>query len=137
VSTAAETRELKAFFIDGGDERLKRRYMESRWLHPSCRRLSDHGWDPGRAPSGSSLRDSADLVIDTSVLTVADLKHMLTGRLAFDALGLRVLVASFAYRHGLPRMPIRSSMRAFSTTRVLKLGPHRRMAAGSIRGNPT
>jgi hypothetical protein len=25
--------------------------------------------DPGRAPSGSSLRDSADLVIDTSVLT--------------------------------------------------------------------
>jgi hypothetical protein len=31
---------------------------------------------------------------------------MLTGRLALDALGLRVLVAYFAYRHGIPRMPI-------------------------------
>jgi UPF0042 nucleotide-binding protein len=53
-----------------------------------------------------ALRDSADLVIDTSVITAADLKHMLTGRLALDALGLRVLVAYFAYRHGIPRMPI-------------------------------
>ena len=31
-SVAAETRELAVLFIDGGDERLERRYMESRWL---------------------------------------------------------------------------------------------------------
>jgi hypothetical protein len=31
---------------------------------------------------------------------------MLTGRLALDASGLRGLVAPFAYRHGIPRMPI-------------------------------
>jgi RNase adaptor protein for sRNA GlmZ degradation len=42
-SAAAETRGLTVVFIDGGDERLKQRYMENRWLHPSCRRLSDHG----------------------------------------------------------------------------------------------
>jgi UPF0042 nucleotide-binding protein len=53
-----------------------------------------------------ALRDSADLVIDTPVLTAADVKHMLTGRLALDAPGLRRLVASFTYRHGIPRMPI-------------------------------
>jgi hypothetical protein len=47
----------------------------------------------------------ADRVIDTSLLT-ADLKHMLTGRLALDALGRRVLVAYYAYRHGVLRMPI-------------------------------
>jgi RNase adaptor protein for sRNA GlmZ degradation len=52
------------------------------------------------------LQDSADLVIDTSVLTAADLARMSTGRLALDALGLRVLVAHFAYRHGIPRIPI-------------------------------
>ena len=53
-----------------------------------------------------ALRDSADLVIDTSVLTAADLKRLLTGRSALDALGLRVFVTYFAYRHGIPRMPI-------------------------------
>lgn len=47
----------------------------------------------------------ADRVIDTSLLT-ADLKHMLTGRLALDGPGLRVLVAYYAYRHGVLRMPI-------------------------------
>jgi hypothetical protein len=46
-NAAAETRGLKALFVDGGDERLKRRYMDSRWLHPSRRRLSDHGWGSG------------------------------------------------------------------------------------------
>jgi RNase adaptor protein for sRNA GlmZ degradation len=53
-----------------------------------------------------ALRDSADLVIDTSILTAADLKCLLTGRSALDALGLRVFVTYFAYRHGIPRMPI-------------------------------
>ena len=53
-----------------------------------------------------ALRDTADLVIETSVPTAADLKPMLTGRLALDALGLRVLVAHFAYRHSIPRIPI-------------------------------
>jgi RNase adaptor protein for sRNA GlmZ degradation len=52
------------------------------------------------------LRDRADLVIDTSVLTAANLKHLLTGRFALDAVRLRVFVTSFAYRHGVPRMPI-------------------------------
>jgi RNase adaptor protein for sRNA GlmZ degradation len=63
-------------------------------------------WMGIRVERQGFLRDSADLVIDTSVLTAADLKHMLTGRLVLDALGLRVLVASLAYRRGIPRMPI-------------------------------
>jgi RNase adaptor protein for sRNA GlmZ degradation len=68
-SAAAETRGLNALLVDGGDERLKQRYMESRWLHPPAGDCPIMDGDPGRAPSGSSLRDSADLVIDTSVLT--------------------------------------------------------------------
>ena len=53
-----------------------------------------------------SLRDRADLVIDTSVLTAANLKRLLTGRLALDAVRLRVFVTSFAYHCSIPRMPI-------------------------------
>jgi RNase adapter protein RapZ len=54
----------------------------------------------------SALRDRADLVIDTSILTAADLKRPLTGHFALEAVGLRVFVTSFAYRRGIPRMPI-------------------------------
>jgi RNase adaptor protein for sRNA GlmZ degradation len=54
----------------------------------------------------SALRGRADPVIDTSLLTAADLKRSLIGHVAFDALGLRVFVTFFAYRHGIPRMPI-------------------------------
>ena len=51
----------------------------------------------------SALRDRADLVIDTSDLTAADLKRLLTGHFALSSVGLRVFVISFAYRHGIPR----------------------------------
>ena len=40
----------------------------------------------------SALRDRADVVIDTSLLTPPDLKRLLTGRFALDVFGLRVFV---------------------------------------------
>jgi UPF0042 nucleotide-binding protein len=42
-------------------------------------------------------------VIDTSNLSAAELKRLLTGHFALAASGLRVFVTSFAYRHGIPR----------------------------------
>jgi RNase adapter protein RapZ len=51
----------------------------------------------------SALRDRADLVIDTSDLSAADLKRLLTGQFSLAVGGLRVFVTSFAYRHGIPR----------------------------------
>jgi len=51
----------------------------------------------------SALRDRADLVIDTSNLSAADLKRLLTGHFALATRGLRLFVTSFAYRHGIPR----------------------------------
>lgn len=42
------------------------------------------------------LRDCADLVIDTSPLTAADLKRLLTGHFALAGSGLRIFVTSFA-----------------------------------------
>ncbi|MBV8131437.1 MAG: hypothetical protein JO282_02845 [Alphaproteobacteria bacterium] len=46
-----------------------------------------------------ALRDRADLVIDTSILTAPDLKR-LTSPFALDAGGLRVFVTSFARSPG-------------------------------------
>ena len=44
-----------------------------------------------------ALRDRADLVIDTSLLTAADLKCSLTSPFALDTGGLRVFVTAVAW----------------------------------------
>ena len=96
-------RELKVLFIDCDDEPLQRRYTETRRPHPLAgdRPVADGIRLERRVVS--ALRDRADLVIDTSNLSAADLKRLLTGHFALATGGLRVFVTSFAYRHGIPR----------------------------------
>jgi RNase adapter protein RapZ len=96
-------RELGVLFIDCDDERLERRYTETRRPHPLAgdRSIMDGIRRERQVVSG--LRDRADLVIDTSALTAADLKRVLTGHFALDARGMRIFVTSFAYRIGIPR----------------------------------
>jgi UPF0042 nucleotide-binding protein len=96
-------RELRVLFIDCDDEPLQRRYTETRRPHPLAgdRPVTDGIRLERRVVS--ALRDRADLVIDTSDLSAAELKRLLTGHFALAAGGLRVFVTSFAYRHGLPR----------------------------------
>ena len=96
-------RELHVVFIDCDDDRLQRRYTETRRPHP----LAGDGpiTDGIRRERRmlSALRDRADLAIDTSALTATALKRLLTGHFALDTGGMRVFVTSFAYRHGVPR----------------------------------
>jgi UPF0042 nucleotide-binding protein len=96
-------RELKMLFIDCDDELLQRRYTENRRLHPLAgdRSVMDSIRLERRVVSG--LRDRADLVIDTSNLSAAELRRLVTGHFALATTGLRVFVTSFAYRHGIPR----------------------------------
>jgi len=99
----ASARQLRMLFIDCDDERLERRYTESRRPHPLA---GDRPIMDGirlERQALSPLRDRADLVIDTSLLTAADLKRLLTGHFALEQSGLRVFVTSFAYRRGIPR----------------------------------
>jgi UPF0042 nucleotide-binding protein len=96
-------RELSVLFVDCDDERLERRYTETRRPHPLAGdRPIAVGIRRERQRVGA-LRDRADLVIDTSALTAADLKRVLAGHFALDACGLRIFVTSFAYRRGIPR----------------------------------
>ncbi len=96
-------RELRVLFVDCDDERLERRYTETRRPHPLAGDRPVMDGIRHERQVVSPLRDHADLVIDTSALTAADLKRLLTGHFALAAGGLRVFVTSFAYRHGLPR----------------------------------
>jgi len=86
--------------IDGDDERLKRRYMKAPRRYPSARERPIVEGIRLERQVAFALRNRADLVIDTPVLTVPDLKRLSTVPVALDAGGLRVFVTSFALSPG-------------------------------------
>jgi RNase adapter protein RapZ len=100
----ADGLDLKVVFLDCDDELLERRYTETRRRHPlagerpvadGIRLERERVWP---------LRGRADLVIDSSTLTPADLRRLVHGHFALDAApGIAIFVTSFAYRFGLPR----------------------------------
>jgi UPF0042 nucleotide-binding protein len=101
---AAHALDLRMVFLDCDDELLERRYTETRRRHPLA---ADRPVADGIRLERQRvwpLRGRADLVIDSSALTPADLKRLLYGHFALDAApGIALFVTSFSYRHGLPR----------------------------------
>jgi len=96
--------DLRIVFLDCEDDRLARRYTESRRRHPLAAERPVADGIRLERERVRPLRDRADLVIDTSALTPADLKRLLYGHFGLDAApGIRIFVTSFAYRNGLPR----------------------------------
>jgi len=96
--------DVRLVFVDSDDESLRRRFTETRRRHPLAtdRPLAD-GIRAERLML-RELREHADLVIDTSNLSQAELKQRVQDSLPLDTSpGLGVHVVSFAYRNGLPR----------------------------------
>ena len=96
--------DLRIVFLDCDDDRLERRYTETRRPHPlAAERPVGDGIRLERERV-RPLRERADLVVDTSLLTPGDLKRVLHGnfRLAAEP-GLGIFVTSFSFRQGLPR----------------------------------
>ncbi len=91
-------------FIDCDDEVLVRRFAETRRRHPLA--LDRPVADGIRAERRilTPLRARADLVIDSSELTLGGLRAQLADRLGLgEDGGMLVSVLSFSYRFGLPR----------------------------------
>lgn len=96
--------DMRLLFLDCDSETLQRRYTESRRPHPLApdRPVKD-GIGEERKQLGW-VRDSADVVIDTSALSPHAFKQLLVGHFALGrSLGTRLAVMSFSYRRGLPR----------------------------------
>lgn len=96
--------DVRFLFLDCDDEVLKSRFLTTRRRHPLA---TDRPVADGiRHERGlmSSLKARADVLIDTSEITLPDLRHVLTGHFALDrAPGLAVTVTSFSYGRGVPR----------------------------------
>lgn len=95
---------VRVLFIDCDDAVLHRRYSETRHRHPLAgdRPVMDGIQHERRLVS--PLRERADDIIDTTDMTVADLKRVMQLRFERDRqTGLTVAVVSFGFRKGLPR----------------------------------
>ena len=95
---------VQLIYLDADDDVLVRRFMETRRRHPlaSDRPVIDeiHSERAILEP----LKAAADVVIDTSDLSIHDTRRIVTGHFGLEnkpALG--VFVTSFSYRKGLPR----------------------------------
>ena len=105
--------DIDLVFLDSDDEVLRQRYTQTRRRHPMSERHRTDGSTPERRVSEgiarernlvAPLRDRADLVIDTSHLTINEFRRVLTGHFGNDAeSSFFVSVVSFSYRRGIPR----------------------------------
>lgn len=101
---ASEGVDVRTLFLEAADDVLVRRFSETRRTHPLSegRSLPEAIEQERRALS--AVRARADVVLDSSHLTIWDLR-----RAVVEALGLgderpflRVDLVSFGYKHGLP-----------------------------------
>lgn len=95
--------DYRILFLDAGDDVLVRRFKETRRKHP----LDDGGsvLDAIRAERSrlERVKERASRIIDTSALSVRELRDEIAGEFASDGTGtLSVTVLTFGYKHGLP-----------------------------------
>ncbi len=94
---------MELLFLDASDEVLVRRYDESRRVHPAGASSAAQGIEQERALL-EPIAARADQLVDTSELSVHELKRFLTRHFsgAERSAPLVVTLLSFGFRHGTP-----------------------------------
>lgn len=91
-------------FLDAEDNVIVSRYEENRRPHPLGLDTIAESIDAERGML-AELRETADVVIDTSNLNIHELRARLTVQFSEDEKGrpMRVSIRSFGFKHGTPR----------------------------------
>lgn len=102
ISNLRERARVEVLYLDASDEVLIRRYSETRRRHPLSPDGSVVGGIAEERKVLRTLRDLADEAIDTSSLTVHELKKLIQARFGPESSEPSVALISFGFRHGLP-----------------------------------
>ena len=96
--------DVRLLFLECDDEVLQRRFTETRRRHPLA---ADRPVADGIRRERTLLAplvERADVTVDSTELSIHDLRRVLSGHFAFGGCNqLQVFVTSFSYRLGLPR----------------------------------
>jgi UPF0042 nucleotide-binding protein len=92
-------------FFEASDEVLQRRFSETRRPHPADRGKGLSAAVRAERRAMSVIRRSANLIIDTSDLTVHSLRRLILQKFtdSIDGAPLKVEVVSFGHKYGVPR----------------------------------
>ncbi len=99
----AEHIEYKILFLDASDDVLIRRYKENRRKHPLCERADLSLSDAVKLERRllSDIKNSADYVVDTSLISAAQLKMQITNIFTDNGeSGIKILCHSFGFKYG-------------------------------------
>ena len=92
----------KLIFLDASEEALIRRFSETRRPHPIAEGASLLDALRREREMLSDVRSLADLLIDTSSLTVHELRSVISRTFGSGERGLVVSLTSFGFKHGAP-----------------------------------
>ena len=93
---------VEVLFLDSSDDALTRRYSETRRRHPLA---GSGGVAEGIAKEREALealREHAEHVLDTSTLTVHELRRQVMARFGHTSQGLSLTIMSFGFKYGVP-----------------------------------
>jgi UPF0042 nucleotide-binding protein len=96
---------VRVLFLEAADEVLVRRFEDTRRRHPFDEGTAGlAGAIAAERTALQTLKEQADVVVDTSDLNVHQLRERIDALFAVDApsAGLQTSVMSFGYKHGLP-----------------------------------
>jgi len=93
----------RLFFLEASDESLVKRFSESRRPHPLAKKKSILEGVRLERKKLAKIKDMADEVVDTSGLTISQLKELISTKVLKEKKRrLQVNVVSFGYKHGIP-----------------------------------
>ncbi len=94
---------IEILFLEADDKTLHARYRETRRPHPLVATGSVPNLIRRERAALGPLRDASDWVIDTSELSIHDLRRQLIRQFEPSGTGgVKVTLYSFSFRHGLP-----------------------------------
>jgi UPF0042 nucleotide-binding protein len=103
ANARAQGHEVHLLFLDASDDAILRRFSETRRRHPLAPQGTVHEGIAAERALLADLRAVADETIDTTALTVHELKATVTERYGHELVrALVVTLTSFGFRYGLP-----------------------------------
>jgi len=94
---------LEILFVEATDDNLVRRYETTRRRHPLGVDSTILGSIESERNLLNAIKESADVVIDTSGLQVGEFRTRLLSIMGIQTGGPTVLFSSFGFKHGIPQ----------------------------------